>query len=264
MGIRCPKCGSENVQFYTESKYHGPSLLNGCCGSVILGPVGILCSLCGQHTETKDYWVCKNCGNKFTTSDSDRVIVENEYMINKNQDMLNTYNDKIRKIEQWEQESGDINELEKQVLDAKQLYELNAKYITEYEVDMERRYPKIKIYRYIRNSIWVLMGVNILISIILITDDILFAIGFGLFSIFIFAKADDIFEKARYKIASENSQRLDAMKAENERLKNEYERLNTLMQDVRTKESIYNDSAKIRADVKRRKEIIDKDSNKQI
>lgn len=36
------------------------------------------------------------------------------------------------------------------------------------------------------------------------------------------------------------------------------------MQDVRTKESIYNDSAKIRADVKRRKEIIDKDSNKQI
>ena len=65
----CPKCGSENVQLATEHKLHGKGFSGskGCCGYIILGPLGILCGACGsgQKLDEKRFWVCNSCGNEF-------------------------------------------------------------------------------------------------------------------------------------------------------------------------------------------------------
>lgn len=57
-GIRCPRCGSTNLQIVNEVKGKGVSALKLClCG--IFG-------LCGAgKTKNKQFWICQNCGNKF-------------------------------------------------------------------------------------------------------------------------------------------------------------------------------------------------------
>ena len=62
----CPKCGSENCHFVSRTKTTNGSFCDGCCGFILLGPIGILCGLCGRDTNTKEFWVCDNCGAKFT------------------------------------------------------------------------------------------------------------------------------------------------------------------------------------------------------
>lgn len=56
--MKCPKCGSENLEVISDVKGKGASGLKLClCG--IFG-------LCGTgKTKTTHYWVCKNCGHKF-------------------------------------------------------------------------------------------------------------------------------------------------------------------------------------------------------
>ena len=57
-GVRCPRCGSTNLQAISDTHGKGAKLWKLClCG--ILG-------LCGAgKTKTDHYWVCGNCGNKF-------------------------------------------------------------------------------------------------------------------------------------------------------------------------------------------------------
>lgn len=38
--MRCPKCGSLNVQFVTSNKSASPSIESGVCGYLILGSLG--------------------------------------------------------------------------------------------------------------------------------------------------------------------------------------------------------------------------------
>ncbi len=68
--MKCPSCGSEYCHIIEETETHtkGYGLLKGCCGYIILGPIGWLCGLCGMgkgHTRSKAYWVCDHCGKKF-------------------------------------------------------------------------------------------------------------------------------------------------------------------------------------------------------
>nr|WP_243206527.1 hypothetical protein [Neobittarella massiliensis] len=68
--MKCPKCGSENCQIIQETngKTKGFGAGKGCLGTLVFGPVGFLCGLCGMgkgKTKTNTYWVCGNCGNKF-------------------------------------------------------------------------------------------------------------------------------------------------------------------------------------------------------
>lgn len=64
--LRCPKCGSEDVQFATSTSTTGISASDACCGYMLLGPLGLLCGLCGAgESTTKEFWVCHNCGAKF-------------------------------------------------------------------------------------------------------------------------------------------------------------------------------------------------------
>lgn len=65
----CPKCGYNDCQIITETKTKGKdfSFGKGCCGTIIFGPIGLLCGLCGEgkQVNTTAYWVCNQCGKKF-------------------------------------------------------------------------------------------------------------------------------------------------------------------------------------------------------
>jgi len=67
--MTCPKCGSENCSVITDTTTYskGYDLCNGLIGSIIMGPIGMLCGLCGmgQNTVSTDYWVCNFCGYKW-------------------------------------------------------------------------------------------------------------------------------------------------------------------------------------------------------
>ncbi len=76
--MKCPNCGSDNCQFVTTSETHSSFLNVGdaCCGSICLGPIGLLCGLCdsGSDTITKEYWVCHECGTKFSAREAQKNI----------------------------------------------------------------------------------------------------------------------------------------------------------------------------------------------
>ncbi len=61
----CPNCESENCSFISHTHTRSGSFIDGCCGFIFLGPIGILCGLCGKDTTTKEFWCCNNCGCKF-------------------------------------------------------------------------------------------------------------------------------------------------------------------------------------------------------
>lgn len=62
----CPKCNSEKVQYATKTTGSNYGMIDGCCGFLLMGPLGLLCGLCGNDVETKEFWICQNCGHKFS------------------------------------------------------------------------------------------------------------------------------------------------------------------------------------------------------
>lgn len=67
--MTCSQCGSHNCQLINKVTSRGKdfSLFNACLGFVCLGPVGVLCGLCGEGRviTNSDYWVCSDCGARF-------------------------------------------------------------------------------------------------------------------------------------------------------------------------------------------------------
>lgn len=67
--MECSKCGENNCTIINEVKTTGKdfSAGKGCCGAVLMGPIGILCGACGsgRKTTNQQFWICNNCGNKF-------------------------------------------------------------------------------------------------------------------------------------------------------------------------------------------------------
>lgn len=64
--VRCPKCGSTQVEFVTKSYTQGASLGNACCGMAIFGPLGALCGLSGAGKgRSRAVRKCKKCGKEF-------------------------------------------------------------------------------------------------------------------------------------------------------------------------------------------------------
>lgn len=56
--VKCPKCGSTNLQVYNEVVGKGVSGTKVCLFGI--------CGLCGAgKTKNVQYWICKNCGYKF-------------------------------------------------------------------------------------------------------------------------------------------------------------------------------------------------------
>lgn len=68
--MRCPKCGDDHCFIIEESETHEKEFgfFKGCCGYLIVGPIGWLCGLCGMgksQTTRRHFWVCPQCGQKF-------------------------------------------------------------------------------------------------------------------------------------------------------------------------------------------------------
>ena len=72
-GIFCPKCHSYDLDetSETETKVSGGGygFGSGCCGWILLGPIGLLCGFCGRGVKssstTRELWKCNSCGHKF-------------------------------------------------------------------------------------------------------------------------------------------------------------------------------------------------------
>jgi predicted Zn finger-like uncharacterized protein len=62
---KCPKCGGENIQVYSEHEKKGFSVAKGLCGGILVGPFGLLCGFCGNKDKSKAGRMCMTCGNKF-------------------------------------------------------------------------------------------------------------------------------------------------------------------------------------------------------
>lgn len=68
--MKCPKCNSEQIQFMSETTSKGFSNKGAATGCFCFGLPGLLFGLCNSgKKETKEFWVCNNCGLKFQKSD---------------------------------------------------------------------------------------------------------------------------------------------------------------------------------------------------
>lgn len=72
--MKCPKCGSENVQYATKTSGGGFSAGDSCLGYLLLGPLGLLCGACGSGTTTEEFWVCRDCGNRFSVREGKKQV----------------------------------------------------------------------------------------------------------------------------------------------------------------------------------------------
>lgn len=71
--LQCPMCHSTDLipttETTTETSGGGYGAGKGCLGWLLLGPLGLLCGLCGTGVKSESksvtYWVCKSCGHKF-------------------------------------------------------------------------------------------------------------------------------------------------------------------------------------------------------
>lgn len=69
-GLRCPRCKSFDIVPMTDVSTKGKDFDSGnaCCGFLLCGPLGLLLGTTGKgkQTITKNYWICKTCGYKFS------------------------------------------------------------------------------------------------------------------------------------------------------------------------------------------------------
>ena len=76
--MKCPNCGSENCHFISTTETHrtGFSAGKACCGTLLMGPAGMICGLCGTDVKshTKEYWICDSCGNKFSQIEAEEIM----------------------------------------------------------------------------------------------------------------------------------------------------------------------------------------------
>lgn len=98
--MRCPKCGSENVNLIYNTSKRGFKGSDACCGYVLLGPLGLLCGALGSgKKDTSEFWLCNNCGSRF----------QNKDIVKYNQNIQNNYTDN-NNIEEQLSESNEIIE----------------------------------------------------------------------------------------------------------------------------------------------------------
>lgn len=61
--VRCPQCGSKNVEFVTYQAGNHLDGKNACIGWLLCGPIGLL--LGNKKTDAKTVRKCKMCGKEF-------------------------------------------------------------------------------------------------------------------------------------------------------------------------------------------------------
>lgn len=64
--VRCPFCNSENVKVLIEKESNDFDITSGILGVICLGPIGLLCGICGaSDPKTSTTGICNNCGKRF-------------------------------------------------------------------------------------------------------------------------------------------------------------------------------------------------------
>ncbi len=62
--VRCPNCGSKNIDFVTYQASSNFDKGDACCGYLLCGPIGLLCGA-KDKTEARTVRKCKKCGKEF-------------------------------------------------------------------------------------------------------------------------------------------------------------------------------------------------------
>ncbi len=62
--MRCPVCGSDNTTILTQEYRKGFGICQSILGFICLGPIGLICGLCGMgETEGFSHTLyCGDCG----------------------------------------------------------------------------------------------------------------------------------------------------------------------------------------------------------
>ena len=130
--MKCPKCGSEQCQFATRTSGGNFSGEKGCCGYILLGPIGILCGALGNKETKEDFWVCTSCGHRFEQYESEyaeQLRKKQEKKQQKQQENLK------QKYDEYKQEIHNADELKSEIEDfdklCQQTMERRKKYLEE-------------------------------------------------------------------------------------------------------------------------------------
>lgn len=118
--MKCPNCNSSNIQFGTSTKSSNFSDGDACCGFILMGPLGLLCGLCGSETSTEEFWICQNCGNKFTTEEGKQAEKEAE---EKELSEREKYHESLKIKEAALNEYGSFENIKKIAIEKKRLNE---------------------------------------------------------------------------------------------------------------------------------------------
>lgn len=94
--LKCSHCGSTKLPHTTSVKTQGISAGDACCGYVCLGPIGLLCGLCGSGLS--EYWVCHVCGTKFSTEEAKDAV---EKKLQQEQDLAKKQREKKAQLAAW-------------------------------------------------------------------------------------------------------------------------------------------------------------------
>lgn len=81
----CPNCGAPLNDCTPVSKTSvtssggGYGFFSGCCGAILLGPLGLLCGLKKQNitSSSQTWWVCRRCGKEFVEKETAKEIANN-------------------------------------------------------------------------------------------------------------------------------------------------------------------------------------------
>ena len=82
--VSCPHCGcplsecTPIVKTTVTSTGGGYGFFSGCCGAMLLGPLGLLCGLRGRDTTStsQTWWACRNCGKEFVEAGAAKEIAD--------------------------------------------------------------------------------------------------------------------------------------------------------------------------------------------
>lgn len=76
--VKCPKCGASGCvpQYKQNVSGGGYGCCQGVLGSLILGPLGLLCGMCGRSVKTTNnlVWICPKCGHEFQVVTKESVV----------------------------------------------------------------------------------------------------------------------------------------------------------------------------------------------
>lgn len=114
--MHCPNCGSKNVQYSQSNSGGGYGMCEGCCGFMMLGPLGLLCGT--KTTSTEKFWICSDCGSKIS-HDKAKEIINGEQAIIEIQQTYKQYEKELEEspayyIFQYNQAKAEAEKAEKE------------------------------------------------------------------------------------------------------------------------------------------------------